>query len=62
MPGFESNPQQIPVLIAELYISKILQFFKNIRLGKLFGEIFCPEPDLADVEVADTVVGITRRG
>ena len=61
MPGFVAYAEGVVLRIADIEIPEIEQAFEFIGIGKFSAEIFMSPAYLADVEIAERVVGMPRR-
>jgi hypothetical protein len=61
MPGLEAHPQHIVLDIANIDVSKVIELSVYSGRGKAHGEVVCPQAHLANIKIADAVVGISRR-
>ena len=58
MPGFVAYAEGVVLRIADIEIPEIEQAFEFIGIGKFSAEIFMSPAYLADVEIAERVVGM----
>jgi hypothetical protein len=61
VPRLVSHAEKIFLRVAYTYITQIKQTLELRGMRKRLSEIFRAEADLADIEVTDTVKGISRR-